>query len=55
MSALEHKMKQRLHEHLGQSKAELDILQHTANELTQGKSKLDTIIEKLRKEKVTTF
>lgn len=52
MSALEHKIKQRLQEHLGQSKAELDILQHTANELTHGKAKLDAIIEKLKKEKV---
>lgn len=52
MSALEYKMKQRLNEHFGQSKAELDILQHTANELTQGKAKLDSIIEKLKKEKV---
>ncbi|CAH1391720.1 unnamed protein product [Nezara viridula] len=52
MSALEHKIKQRLQEHLGQSKAELDILQHTANELTHGKAKLDAIIEKLKKEKL---
>lgn len=51
LSALEYKIKQRLHENFGQSKAELDILQHTATELTQGKAKLDVIIEKLKKEK----
>lgn len=51
LSVLEYKIKQRLKENLGQSKAELDILQHTASELMQGKSKLDNIIEKLKKEK----
>ena len=52
LSAVEHKLKRRLEEQFAQSRAELDILQQSANELAQGKTKLDNIFERLNREKV---
>lgn len=51
LSAVEHKLRTRLEEQYAQSKAELDILQQTANELAQGKNNLDKLLERLDKEK----
>ncbi|XP_075228812.1 tumor susceptibility gene 101 isoform X2 [Lycorma delicatula] len=51
LSAVEDKFFRRLEEQFAQSKAELDILQQTANELSQGKNHLDKVLERLEKEK----
>ncbi|XP_039285970.1 tumor susceptibility gene 101 protein isoform X1 [Nilaparvata lugens] len=51
LSAVEDKLRRRLDEHFSQIKAELDILQQTANELVQGKGKLEKLIERQEKEK----
>lgn len=52
LSAVEEKLRRRLDEQYAQSRAELDILQQSGTELTQGKQKLDKIIERLESEKV---
>ncbi|KAL1117295.1 hypothetical protein AAG570_004621 [Ranatra chinensis] len=52
LSALQHKLSLRLEEQVAQSRAELEILQQSANELSQGKAKLDMIMERLRREKM---
>jgi len=52
LSAIEDKVRRRFNEQMAQNKAELDILQHSQRELSQGKNKLDSILTSLNKEKV---
>lgn len=52
LSAIEDKVRRRFNEQMAQNKAELDILQQSQRELSLGKSKLDSILISLNKEKV---
>lgn len=52
LSAIEDKVRRRFNEQMAQNKAELDILQQSQRELSLGKSKLDSIVTSLNKEKV---
>lgn len=52
MSAIEDKLRRKINEQKAQYQDEMEILLHTQKELTEGKNKLDTTIENLKKEKV---
>jgi ESCRT-I complex subunit TSG101 len=52
LSAIEDKVRRRFNEQMAQNKDELDILQQSQRELTLGKTKLDSILTSLNKEKV---
>lgn len=52
MSAIEDKLRRKINEQKAQYQDEMEILLHTQKELTEGKNKLDTTIENLKKEKM---
>ncbi|XP_064602821.1 tumor susceptibility gene 101 protein-like [Liolophura sinensis] len=51
LSAVEDKMKRRLKETFAQAQAEMDVLYKTQSELQSGKTKLETMISDLKREK----
>ncbi|XP_077298549.1 tumor susceptibility gene 101 [Arctopsyche grandis] len=51
-SAVEDKLRRRMHEQFLQNQAELDTLRRTQQELTEGRVQLDDILGRLEKEKV---
>lgn len=55
LSAIQDKLMRRMKEQFQQSQAELDTLKRTEDELKVGKAKLDSILTKLEKEKVTSY
>uniref|UniRef100_T1JPK6 UEV domain-containing protein n=1 Tax=Strigamia maritima TaxID=126957 RepID=T1JPK6_STRMM len=52
LSAVEDKMKRRLRDVFSQAQAEMDVLKRTGDELGQGKTKLESIINKLEAEQM---
>nr|CAD7453846.1 unnamed protein product [Timema tahoe] len=52
LSAVEDKLRRKMVEKLSQGQAELDTLNRTQRELTQGKHKLDDILARLEKEQI---
>lgn len=45
-------MRRRIQEHVNQCQAEIDTLNRTKQELTEGRSKIDSIISRLEREEV---
>lgn len=52
ISAVEDKLRRRIQEHVNQCQAEIDTLNRTKQELTEGRSKIDSIISRLEREEV---
>lgn len=55
LTAIEEKLMRLMKEQLQQSQAELNTLRRTQDELKQGKIKLDAILDRLTKEKVSNM
>lgn len=53
LTAIEEKLMRRMKEQFQQNQAELDTLKRTQDELKQGSSKLNSILSRLEKEKVS--
>lgn len=51
-SAVEDKLRRRMHEQFSQNQAELDTLRRTQQELTEGRAQLDDILNRLEREQV---
>lgn len=52
ISAVEDKLRRRIQERVNQCQAEIDTLNRTKQELTEGRTKIDSIINKLEREEV---